>query len=96
MATTRRNAGVLAPQVEGYRAWLTGRGYAPETIRNMLKDLSQVGLWLSAQGLAAAQLDADEMEAFLSARRVAGRLRIPGARAMVPLLSYLRQVGVVE
>jgi len=43
MATTRRNAGVLAPQVEGYRAWLTGRGYAPETIRNMLKDLSQSG-----------------------------------------------------
>jgi len=29
MASTRRKAGLLGPQVEGYRAWLTQRGYAP-------------------------------------------------------------------
>lgn len=96
MASTRRNAGVLAPQVEGYRDWLTGRGYTPDTIRNMLKDLGQVGLWLTAQGLAAAQLDAVQMELFLSERRRVGHRRVPGARAMVPMVSYLREVGVVE
>ncbi len=96
MGTTRRNAGVLAPQVEGYRDWLTGRGYTPGTIRNMLKDLGQVGLWLSARGLAAAQLDADQMELFLSERRRVGHRSVPGARAMVPMVSYLRQIGVVE
>lgn len=37
--STRRKAGVLTAQVEGYRAWLAERGYAAQTARNMLKDL---------------------------------------------------------
>jgi hypothetical protein len=44
MAGTRRRAGELGSQVEGYRSWLTRRGYTPLTVRNMLKDLAQVGL----------------------------------------------------
>lgn len=47
MAGSRRKAGVLASQVEGYRAWLAEHGYTKLTIRNMLKDLGQVGTWLS-------------------------------------------------
>jgi len=94
MASPRRNAGVLGPQVEGYRTWLTRQGYTQATIRNMLKDLGQVGLWLSDQGLEAELLNEDLMAAFLSARRIAGRRRVPGARAMVPMLCYLRQIGV--
>ncbi|MDX2918328.1 hypothetical protein [Streptomyces sp. NE06-03C] len=47
--STRRKAGVLTAQVEGYRAWLAERGYTAQTSRNMLKDLGQVGLWLSEQ-----------------------------------------------
>jgi site-specific recombinase XerD len=95
MASTRRRAGLLGPQVEGYRAWFTQRGYTPGTVRNMLKDLGQVGLWLSTEGLEAEQLDEARMVAFLTARRVAGHRRVPGTRAMVPLLSYLRDAGVV-
>jgi hypothetical protein len=34
------------------------------------------------------------MAAFLAARREAGQRRVPGIRAMAPLLSYLREVGV--
>jgi hypothetical protein len=51
MAGTRRKAGQLAPQVEGYRAWLKQRGYTLPTVRNMLKDLAKVGSWLLAMGL---------------------------------------------
>ena len=47
MAGTRRKPGLLGPQVEGYRAWLAERGYTPQTIGNMLKDLGQVGVWMS-------------------------------------------------
>lgn len=54
MAKPRRQAGVLAPQVEDYRSWLADRGYTVQTVRNMLKDLGQVGLWLSRQGLGVA------------------------------------------
>lgn len=95
MSGTRRKAGQLGAQVQGYQDWLAQRGYTPGTIRNMLKDLGQVGLWLSAEGLKTADLNEEQMTAFLSARRVVGRRRIPGARAMVPLLSYLREMGIV-
>jgi len=95
MSVTRRKAGLLGPQVEGYRAWLLRRGYTPGTVLNMLKDLGQVGLWSAAKGLEAADLDEERMTAFLAARQAAGRRRVPGTRAMVPLLSYLRETGVV-
>ena len=95
MSGTRRKAGLLGPEVEGYRAWLTYRGYTPATVRNMLKDLGQVGVWLSAEGLVAAQFDEQRAAAFRAARRRAGRRRVPGERAMGPLLAYLREAGVV-
>ena len=92
---TRKKAGRLWPQVEGYRTWLTRRGYTPGTVRNMLQDLGQVGLWLSAEGLETEDLSEERVALFLAARRKAGRKRVPGPRAMVPLLSYLREVGTV-
>jgi site-specific recombinase XerD len=60
----------------------------------MLKDLGQVGLWMSDEGLQEAQLDEDVMAAFLAARHAAGHRRVLGPRAMAPLLSYLREAGV--
>jgi site-specific recombinase XerD len=95
MVSTRRRAGLLGPQVEGYRAWLTERGYTPGTVRNMLKDLGRVGVWLSCEGIEASQFDQERASAFLAARRASGRRRIPGPRGMTPLLSYLREAGVV-
>ena len=94
MSGTRRKAGRLGPQVEGYRAWLAQRGYTPQTVRNMLKDLGQVGVWMSAAGLETDQLDEDAMVTFLAARQAAGRRRALGPRAMIPLLTYLRDAGV--
>jgi site-specific recombinase XerD len=61
----------------------------------MLKDLGRVGVWLSGEGLEASQFNEERASAFLTARRAAGHRRIPGPRAMVPLLSYLRETGVV-
>lgn len=96
MSGPKRKAGPLWPYVEGYREWLTQRGYTPGTVRNMLKDIGQVGLWLSGAGLKAADLNEECVPAFLSARREAGRRRILGPRAMMPRLSYLREVGAVS
>src|SRR5262245_22526010 len=95
MAGTRRKPGLLGPQVEGYRTWLVQRGYTSATVRNMLKDLGQVGRWLEETGLAAGRLNEERMAAFLAARHAAGQRRVPGPRAMVPLLTYLREVGVI-
>ena len=95
MSGTRRKPGGLGPQVEGYRAWLEQRGYTPDTVRNMLKELGQVGRWLMLGNLEAEQLDEQGIAAFICARRAAGYRRVPGPRAMMPLLSYLREVGIV-
>ena len=96
MSGTRRKAGRLGPQVEGYRAWLMQRGYTPGTVRNMLKDLGQVGVWLSTESMDVTQLDEARIEAFLCARRATGHRHVPGTRGMVPLLSYLREVGAAR
>lgn len=95
MSGRRRKAGLLGPQVEGYRAWLGQRGYTVQTVRNMLEVLGQVGVWLSGEGLEAAQFDEERVAAFLTAQRRAGHRRVPGPRAMVPLVAYLREAGVV-
>jgi len=94
MAGARRKPGQLGPQVEGYRAWLTHRGYTPQTVRNMLADLGRVGRWMSREGLVTAQLDEDAMAAFLAAWQAAGHRRALGPRALMPLLDYLREAGV--
>jgi len=94
VAGTRRKPGELGPQVEGYRTWLADRGYTPQTVRNMLADLGRLGRWMSGEGLAAAELDEDAMVAFAVAWHAAGRRRVLGPRAMMPLLSYLREAGV--
>ena len=95
MSGPRRKAGLLGPQVEGYGAWLAQRGYTPATVRNMLRDLGQVGLWLSVEGLDVAQVDEQTMAAFLAARHKAGCRGVPGLRATTPLLTYLREAGIV-
>jgi hypothetical protein len=64
VAGTRRKPGQLGPQVEGYRVWLAGRGYTPQTVRNMLAGLGRLGRWMSGEGLVAAELDEDAMVAF--------------------------------
>ena len=80
MSGTRRKPGGLGPQVEGYRAWLVAQGYTPSTIRNMLKELGQVGRWLTVEELEAVQLDEQRIAAFITARRAAGYRRAPGPR----------------
>jgi site-specific recombinase XerD len=60
----------------------------------MLADLGRLGRWMSGEGLVTARLDEDAMAAFLAARQAAGRRRAVGPRAMMPLLSYLREAGI--
>lgn len=95
MATPRRRAGALAAQVDGYREWLAQRGYTLLTIRNMLKDLGQVGQWLHRERLEVADLSEDRLTEFLLDRRRAGRRRLAGVRGWLPLLTFLREIGVV-
>jgi hypothetical protein len=94
MSGTRRRPGLLGPQVEGYQGWLLGLGYTPATVRNMLKELGQVGCWMASEDLAASDLDEARLVEFRAFRRQAGYRRVVGPRALVLLLRYLREIGV--
>ena len=95
MSRTRRKPGRLGPQVECYRARLVVQGYTPSTIRNMLKELGQVGRWLTVEELDGELLHEQRITAFITGRHAAGYRRAPGPRAMAPLLSYLREADVI-
>jgi site-specific recombinase XerD len=95
MASTRRKPGLLGSQIEGYRAWLIVRGYAPETVRNMLKDAGHVGRWLAGASLSVEDLDEARIGQFLAWRTAAGHRRIAGPRGMAVLLAFLRETGTV-
>ncbi|MFG2978229.1 hypothetical protein ACGFYY_35220 [Streptomyces sp. NPDC048331] len=55
----------------------------------MLKDLGQVGLWLSRQGLDVADLDEGRLNQHLADLWESGRRRVAGPRGLVPLLTFL-------
>ena len=95
MSGTRRKPGRLGPFVEDYRAWLSEREYTPGTTRNMLKELGVLGRWMTEQSVESGRLDGAAIESFLVARRVAGQRRVPSLRAMHPLVSFLREAGVM-
>lgn len=91
-------SGVLVPGplgefVEGFLAELAGFGYSPRGCESQLGLTRHLSRWLTAEGLAAGDLTGDVVERFVAARRaVYSSLRSP--RALVPLLSYLRTLGV--
>jgi site-specific recombinase XerD len=95
MSGTRRKPGRLGPFVEGYRSRLQALGYPPSSSRNKLKELGQLGRWMAARDMGAAQLTSTAVEEFLAAQRAAGCARVPGARSFTPLLRYLRDEGVI-
>lgn len=95
MGTTRRKSGVLAGEVEPYRDWLAERGYTPDSIRLLLRNLSQLGVWLGARGLSGSAICPDDVHAMFAERRRQGRRLVPGARGTAALLQFLRECGLL-
>jgi site-specific recombinase XerD len=92
---TRRKPGRLGPFVAGYASWLAAREYTPLTADNMLAELSALGRWMDQEGVEPGQLDQAGIERYLAARRASGLRRVPSLRAMHPLVSFLREAGVM-
>jgi len=59
MSGSRRKPGPLGPFVDGYRAWLVGRGYSPSVVVRSLATLGHPGRWLQRNALAVDQLSAE-------------------------------------
>jgi integrase/recombinase XerD len=89
-----RVAGPLAPYARGFAGELDRLGYRESTARGHLGLAAHVSRWLGAAGLGAADLTACTVEVYFAARRSAGYAAFLTPRALVPLLEYLRGLGV--
>ena len=87
--------GPLAPWAEGFREHLLGQGYGWGSAAHQIHLMAHLSRWLEVQGLGPAALDERLAGQFAAARRADGYAALRSARALGPLLDYLRSLGVV-
>lgn len=87
--------GPLACYGEAFREELLGQGYSQGSAAKQIHLMAHVSRWLEAQGLDVAAFDDCAGGRFLADRRAGGYGRLLSARALAPLLGYLRRLGVV-
>ena len=90
-----RVTGPLEPYVSGFAAELVQRGYTPVSVGHQLRLMAHVSRWLASEGLGPDDLSPAQVEEFVAARRAAGYVNYVTPRALVALLEYLRELGVV-
>ncbi len=89
-----RVRGPLEAFAPGFAEELRGLGYTPVAAVFQLQLMAHASRWLDATGLGPDALTSDVVERFVAERRAAGYTNYVTARAMAPLLGYLRAVGV--
>ena len=82
-----RKPGAMGPFIEGYRAWLTTRGYSPGTVIHLLAMAGALGRWMDTRGIAVGDLNRAVIAEFRSARRASGMRCVPGAHGLDPCWS---------
>src|SRR4051794_30778712 len=87
-------SGPLSVHAAGFREELLRRGYRAGTAAKQLQLMAHLSRWMAAQDLEPADLCTAEVEGFVQKRRATGRVQLASARALVPLLGYLRGLGV--
>jgi len=90
-----RVTGPLAACASGFGAFLAGEGYTPSSVEDQLRLLAHASRWLAGQDLDASGMTPQRAELFRVARRSEGYVRPGSARGLVPLLGYLRGLGIV-
>jgi len=87
--------GPLEPFAGGFVVELSAQGYTAGSAVQQMCLMAHLSRWLAAEGLGPAALSPAVVERFCCARRAAGYRSLLSSRALDPLLSYLRQLGVV-
>lgn len=85
--------GGLEEHAAGFAAELAGLGYAPSSIEAQLLLVRHLSGWLAARGLTPGLLTDDVVRTFVVERRQLTR-SLRSERALIPLLHYLRSLGV--
>lgn len=95
MGTTRRRSGVLTAEIEPYRQWLLQQGFTPATVRLLLRNLSQLGVWLQQRGMSGRGIDRACVDELFAQRRALGRRGVPGRLGISRLLAFLDGRGLL-
>jgi len=88
-------AGPLAVFAPGFSAELLRRRYRPRSAGEQLRLMADASEWLAGHGLRPCDLTEVRVAELMAGRRAAGRSHLLSVWAMVPLLEYLRGLGVV-
>ena len=89
-----RVTGPLAEYAPGFAVELARVGYRENSKADQLRLLAHLSRWLAGEGLGAVEVTIAVGDEFLAARRAAGYTLWLSRRALVPLLQYLRALGV--
>jgi integrase/recombinase XerD len=90
-----RVSGPLVPWRSGFFEELDRQGYTPLSMGNQVRLLAHLSRWMAEVEVGLEALSEEWCAEFLRVRRAAGYTSFLSARALVPLLSFLRGVGVV-
>jgi integrase/recombinase XerD len=90
-----RLSGPLQEFGPGFVGELERLGYSPIGATLQVRLMARVSSWMQAESLVPGGLSDEVVERFLAERRAAGHRDYVTARAMAPLLAYLRELGVV-
>jgi site-specific recombinase XerD len=96
MPRAKLGSGRLEPFIEGFRTHLLDAGYTPGTVKNVLKDVGRLGRWMADADIEPSRLDDGAIANHLASLRSGGAHRVPGERAMQPLLDYLKSRAVLD
>ena len=86
--------GPLEDFAAGFAMELQAVGYRRVPVVFQLQLMAHASRWLEEEGLFAGALTSEVVERYLAARRTAGYAKHVTARAMAPLVGYLRGLGV--
>ena len=90
-----RVTGPLAPHAVGFGQELTKQGYTANSASDQLRLMAHASRWLASGGLEVGEVTPARIEEFLAHRRSVGYTLWLSAKAMGPMLVYLRGLGVV-
>jgi site-specific recombinase XerD len=87
--------GPLAGYAKGFAGLLDSRGYTPGSVRLQVHLVAQLSRWLETEGLAVGGLTELNVARFVAARRARVSRLFRSRQALEPVMSYLRDLGVV-
>jgi integrase/recombinase XerD len=81
--------------VDGFRDELLRLGYTPLTAAGHVRLMAHLSRWLAREELPTSTLTSSTVDGYFAERRAAGYVNERTPRALQPLMSYLRRLGVV-